>query len=220
MKHQNLNAFLHNEKNHGVYVFTSDSCELCAQFEKDLSSYDTSSFTSVEVTKDEEIILSEMFNVHGFPFTVVFVENEIGMIKKGVLFQKQMNDIFDFLKKNNMKTSSPKMPVTQLLPVILEIPIPVNTSTEEYSDYLSDAVKDCISKGEAPLNTHAMFDRCLDLCNPINMSIVLKTKESWGMLAKKTVVYTDLGVSEEMLVGITDAAARGRDVEFRKLYEN
>ena len=218
MKHQNLNAFLHNENNHGVYIFTSDSCELCAQFEKDLASYDTSSFTSVEVTREEEIILDEMFKVKGFPFTVVFVENKIGMIKKGVLFQKQMNDIFDFLKKNNMKTSATKIPVTQLTPVILEIQI--NTNNEEYLDYLTEAVKDCISKGEAPLNAHAMFDKCLDLCNPTNMSIINKMKESWGMLAKKTVVYTDLGVSEEMFEGITDAAARGREVEFRKLYEN
>ena len=218
MKHQNLNAFLHNEKNHGVYIFTSDSCELCSQFEKDLSSYDTSSFTSVEVTRDEEIILSEMFKVQGFPFTVVFVENKIGMIKKGVLFQKQMNDIFDFLKKNNMKTTSSKVPVTQLTPVILEAPI--NTNIEEYLDYVTDAVKDCISKGESPLNMYMMFDNCLDLCNPNNVSLVHKMKESWGMLAKKTVVYTDLGVSEEMLEGITDAAARGHEVEFRKLYEN
>lgn len=218
MKHQNLNAFLHNEKNHGVYIFTSDSCELCAQFEKDLASYDTSSFTSVEVTRDEEIILSEMFKVKGFPFTVVFVENEIGLIKKGVLFQKQMNDIFDFLKKNNIKTDSVKAPITQLMPVILEIP---NYHEERWShEYFANAINDCLKHNEAPLNINAMFDGLLDLCNPVHASIMNKMKESWGMLAKKTVVYTDLGVSEEMIVGITDAAARGREVEFRKLYEN
>ena len=218
MKHQNLNACLHNEKNHGVYVFTSDSCELCAQFEKDLAAYDTSSFTSVEVTKDEEIILSEMFKVQGFPFTVVFVENEIGMIKKGVLFQKQMNDIFEFLKKNNMKTSAPKMQVTQLTPVIIESPYRGDTQTHLL--YARDIIRDCISKGEAALCVHSYLNIVFDENNPNERAAAVKIKEAWGLFAKKTVVYTDFGISEGMLEGITDAAARGREIEFRKLYEN
>lgn len=218
MKHQNLSAFLHNEKNHGVYIFTSDSCELCAQFQRDLSSYDTSSFTAVEVTKDEEIILSQMFNVQGFPFTVVFVENKIGLIKKGVLYQKQINDIFDFMKKNNIKTEQIKAPITQLTPVILELPSP--NDTRWAYEYIAASINDCLKHNEAPLNMDVMFNNYLDNCNPIHISIMRKMKESWGLVARKTVVYTDLGVNDEMLEGITDAAARGREVEFRKLYEN
>lgn len=218
MKRQNLSAFLNNQKNHGVYVFTSDSCELCTQFEKDLSAYDTSSFTAVEVTRDEEVILSEMFSVKSFPFTIVFVDNEVGMIKKGVLFQKQMNDIFEFLKRNNIKSSQPKSPITQLTPIVFEAPI--NMHNEEHLDYIKDIIADCISKGEAPLNTYLLLNGCLDLCNPVNLSIANKMKESWGLLAKKTVVYSDFGVSDEMINGITDAVARGREVEFRRLYEN
>lgn len=218
MKHQNLSAFLHNEINHGVYVFTSDSCELCAQFEKDLSAYDTSSFTSVEVTKDEETILNEMFKIQGFPFTIVFINNDIGMIKKGILYQKQMNDIFDFLKKNNIKTEHIKVPITQLSPVILEIP---NFDDARWShEYFANAVNDCLKHDEAPLNINIMFNGCLDTYNPIHASIIDKMKETWSFAATKTVVYTDLGITDYMLEGITDAAARGREVEFRKLYEN
>lgn len=218
MIHKNLRAFLEETTHNSVYVFTSDSCELCAQFEKDLSAYDTSSFTSVEVTNDEEAILSEMFKIQGFPFTVVFINNDIGMIKKGILYQKQMNDIFDFLKKNNIKTDHVKVPVTQLSPVILEIP---NFDEAQWShEYFANTVNDCLKHDEAPLNINAMFGGILDAHNPIHASIISKMKETWNFAATKTVVYTDLGITDIMLEGITDAAARGREVEFRKLYED
>ena len=219
MKHQNLNAFLHDDKKHGAFVFTSDSCELCAQFERDLSAYDTSSFTAVEVLKSEEHILDEMFKINCFPFTVVFVDNNVGLIKKGVLFQKQMAEVFEFLKKNNIKTESRvKAPVTQLEPVIIESPS--RGDSELHDQYTRDIIKDCINRGEAPLCVHAYFDSILNENNPMERSCLVKIKEAWGDISAKTVVYTDCGVSDGMLEGITDAIARGRCIEFRALYEN
>ena len=218
MRHQNLNAFLHEDVHHGVYVFTSDSCELCSKFEKDLARYDTSSFTFVEVCKDEEIIMENIFSVSSYPLTIVFVENQIGMTKKGMLFQKQMNDIFDFLEKNNIKSKMPKVPVTQLTPVILEIP---TGSEERWShEYFANVLNDCIKRDEAPLNLDKLFDGILDRANVIHKSILDKMQESWSTIAQKTVVYTDLGITEYMLEGITDATAKGKEVEFRKLYEH
>lgn len=218
MRHQNLSAFLNEEKHHGVYVFTSDSCELCAQFEKDLSSYDTSSFAAIEVMRDEEIILDTMFDVKGFPFTVVFVDNEIGLIKKGVLFQKQMNEIYDFLKKNNIKTSQAKVPVTNAIPVILESPCRGDKNLN--NEYLKLAIKDSISRGESPIAMHQLYSDILDMNNANSVLTIRRLKDSWSKLAVKVVVYTDEGVSEGMLEGITDAAARGKEIEFRKIYED
>jgi hypothetical protein len=219
MRHQNLNAFLNEDKHHGVYVFTSYSCELCEQFEKDLSQYDTSSFVAIEVMRDEEIILTEMFGLKGFPFAVVFVENEIGLIKKGVLFQKQMNEIYNFLKQNNIKTEQAnKIPITQTVPVILESPFRGDAKTN--TEYVKLAIQDSVERGESPVAFHLLYSDIYDINNPQHNAIVKKLKESWSLLSKKTVVYIDEGVSEGMLDGITDAAARGKEIEFRKIYEN
>jgi hypothetical protein len=218
MRHQNLSAFLSEEKHHGVYVFTSDSCELCAQFEKDLSSYDTSSFVAIEVMRDEEIILNEMWGVSGFPYTVVFIENEVGLIKKGVLFQKQMNEIYDFLKQNNIKTTTQKIPIMNSIPVILESPCRGDKKVND--EYLKIAIKDSISRGESPIAFHQLYADVLDMNNANSVLALRKLKDSWSKFAVKVVVYTDEGVSEGMLEGITDAAARGKEIEFRKIYEN
>ena len=161
MIHRNLSAFLNAETHHGVYVFTSDSCELCAQFQKDLSKYDTSSFTAIEVDADEEIILTSMFNIQGFPFTIVYVNNEIGLVKKGVLFNKQMNELFAFMKANNIEyVPSPKSPVTQAIPVILESPF--KGPTESNLEYAKKAMKDSISRGESPIAFHLLYSEILD----------------------------------------------------------
>ena len=218
MIHRNLNAFLTAESHHGVYVFTSDACDLCAQFERDLAQYDTSSFTAIEVTGDEDLILSTMFNVQGFPFTIVYVNNEIGLVKKGVLFQKQMNELFAFMKANDIKQESPvRAPVAQMTPVILEMPS--NNETSSHTDYVKQAFSDSISKGEAPLNFDSIYEGVLDRTNPAHNLILKKMKEAWSLVAKKTILYVDEGVTVEMLDGITDAAARGREIEIRKIHD-
>lgn len=217
MRHQNLNAFLNEDKHHGVYVFTSDSCDLCEQFEKDLSQYDTSSFAAIEVIGDEEIILTEMFGLKGFPFTVVFVENKIGLIKSGVLFQKQMNEIYNFLKLNNIKTEHVKIPITQAIPVILESPFRGDSKTN--TEYVKLAIKDSVERGESPIAFHLLYSDVYDINNPQHNIIVKKLKEAWEAISKKTVVYTDEGVSDGMLDGIASSAARGKEIEFRKIYE-
>ena len=216
MIHRNLSAFLNEEKHHSVYVFTSDSCELCTQFQKDLSKYDTSSFTAIEVDVDEEIILTSMFNIQGFPFTIVYVNNEIGLVKKGVLFDKQMNELFTFMKANNIEYApTPKTLVTQAVPVILESPF--KGQTEANLEYAKKAIKDSISRGESPIAFHLLYSEVLDENNPHDNLLLKKLKESWTALVQKTVVYTDRGVSEGMLEGITDAAARGRGIDFRNI---
>lgn len=216
MIHRNLSAFLNEEKHHSVYVFTSDSCELCAQFQKDLSKYDTSSFTAVEVDVDEEIILASMFNIQGFPFTIAYVNNEIGLVKKGVLFDKQMNELFAFMKANNIEcTPMPRVLMTQMIPVILESPF--KGQTEANLEYAKKAINDSISRGESPIAFHLLYSEVLDENNPHDNLLLKKLKESWAALVQKTVVYTDRGVSEGMLEGITDATARGRGIDFRNI---
>lgn len=218
MRHQNLNAFLNEDNRQGVYIFTSDSCELCEQFQKDLSMYDTSSFVAVEVMGDEELILNEMFGINQFPYTAVFIENYVKFVKKGVLFQKQMNELFDFLKCNNMKITHAKTLITQLVPVVLESPFRGDSRTN--TEYAKLAIADSISRGESPIAFHLLYSDIYDINNPQHNLIVKRLKEAWSIQPKKTVVYTDEGVSEGMLDGITDAASRGVEVEFRKLYEN
>lgn len=219
MKHQNFTAFLHEENKNGVYVFTSDACELCSEFERNLTQYDTSAFTIVEITTIDVAGFSNMFGVENFPYTVVFIDDKIEFRKPGVLFQKQLTEIFNFLKTKGIKFESVKTPaITQLTPVIIEIPSRGDLSA--HSVYMELAIKDSILRGESPFCINKLVANVLDDSNPDHRSLMLKVKESWAMLAKKTVVYTDEGISEGMLEGITDAAARNREIEFRKLYEN
>ena len=43
---------------------------------------------------------------------------------------------------------------------------------------------------------------------------------SWYNVAEKSVVYTDHGISKGMQQGIDKAQSLGREIEYRKLYED
>ena len=123
MLHKNFSSFLSEDKHHGTVVFTSDSCDLCHQLEKDLKSYDTSTWVACEVAKDEAFILETLFNIRGFPFTIVFIDNKPALVKRGVLFKKQMDEIFAFMRANNLTIKKiNKKPITAYTPVIIAFP--------------------------------------------------------------------------------------------------
>lgn len=85
--------------------------------------------------------------------------------------------------------------------------------------YLRAAMRDCLMRGEAPMASHALYtqDGVLDDHVEHERMLGIYAGLAWGEVAEATVVYLDLGVSDGMRLGILDAQARGRPIEFRYL---
>lgn len=85
--------------------------------------------------------------------------------------------------------------------------------------YLRAAMRDCLHRGEAPFASHALYtqDGVLDDGVPEERKLGIEAGLAWGAVADATVVYTDLGVTEGMKIGIKNAVDAGRIIEFRLL---
>ena len=86
-------------------------------------------------------------------------------------------------------------------------------------DYARDAMRDALMRGEAPFANHLLYtqDGVLDDDKPTERSLGIEAGLRWGEAAEKTVVYTDLGISSGMKLGIRRAKENGRPVEYRTL---
>ena len=73
--------------------------------------------------------------------------------------------------------------------------------------------------GEAPLASHLIYTQpgVLDDTNLSERHIGIKAGLAWGELADITAVYTDLGLSGGMVIGICRALEQNRPVEMRSL---
>jgi len=85
--------------------------------------------------------------------------------------------------------------------------------------YLKAAIKDCLGRTEAPFASHGFYPLVLDDDVPEERALGIEAGLVWGEAADLTVVYTDLGISTGMTIGIERAKARNRPVEFRTLPE-
>lgn len=101
--------------------------------------------------------------------------------------------------------------------VILESPYAGNVDLNVR--YARAAMRDCLMRGEAPFASHLLFTQpgVLDDVVPDERALGISAGLEWGSIAEKTVVYTDLGISRGMELGIERARAEGRTVEMRTL---
>jgi len=85
--------------------------------------------------------------------------------------------------------------------------------------YLRACLRDCLLRGEAPYASHAIYtqDGVLDDDNPDERDLGIRAGFEWRQSAEVTVVYTDLGISKGMQIGIDDARRRSCDVIYRSL---
>jgi hypothetical protein len=84
-------------------------------------------------------------------------------------------------------------------------------------EYARAAVRDSLSRGEAPIASHLLYtqDGILDDDTPDERQWGIDAGLAWGAVAHATVAYTDRGMSRGMEYGIAVAREAGRDVEFR-----
>ena len=80
-------------------------------------------------------------------------------------------------------------------------------------------MRDCFLKGQAPYASHVIYahPHFLDDFVASERALGMHAGFLWGDLAVKTIVYTDLGISSGMQMGIDHAIEMGRPVEYRTL---
>lgn len=85
--------------------------------------------------------------------------------------------------------------------------------------YARAALRDSLSRGEAPIASHLLYTQpgILRDDEPLERQWGIDAGLAWGPVADATVVYTDLGISAGMQIGIDRAARDGRPVEYRTL---
>jgi len=99
--------------------------------------------------------------------------------------------------------------------VIIESPYAGKVA--ENKQYARDAMRDSLSRGEAPFASHLLYTQVLNDDEPSERLRGINAGLAWGKLADATVVYIDLGVTRGMNIGIAAAHAAGRPVEIRSL---
>lgn len=114
----------------------------------------------------------------------------------------------------NRRPSSPAMTPRR---VILESPFAGHR--ERNLAYARRCLLDSLRRGEAPIASHLLYTQegVLDDDRPDERHLGIEAGLAWGAVADATVVYTDLGISAGMRLGMERAAAEGRPVEVRML---
>ena len=99
--------------------------------------------------------------------------------------------------------------------VILESPYAGDV--ERNVAYARAALKDSLSRGEAPIASHLLYTQVLDDNNPTERQQGIDAGLAWREVTEATVVYTDLGISAGMQHGINTAIACCIPIEYRSI---
>lgn len=111
--------------------------------------------------------------------------------------------------------------MTQEVLVLVESPYAGDNDSEIAINirYARTCLNDCLLRGEYPLASHLLYTQTGVLRDniPAERKLGIEAGLAWGKLAHKSVVYTDLGITDGMKLGIERAKEIGRPVEFRTL---
>ena len=102
---------------------------------------------------------------------------------------------------------------------LVVIESPYAGDVERNLAYLRAAMRHCLTLGDAPYASHALYTQpgVLDDAVPEQRAKGIAAGFEWGDMAHATVVYGDLGVTPGMEQGIARAHSKGRPVLFRSL---
>ena len=101
--------------------------------------------------------------------------------------------------------------------VIVESPYAGDVTLNE--EYARACMADCLQRGEAPFASHLLYTQpgVLDDTAPEERHLGTEAGLAWAKKADLAAVYTDLGITPGMAIGIERHGAQGRVVEYRKL---
>lgn len=113
--------------------------------------------------------------------------------------------------------SGKKEVIRQMKLVIIESPFAGDIETNV--KFARACMRDSLGRGEAPFASHLLYTQedILDDDIPKERRWGIKAGFAWGSKAEKTVVYTNLGISEGMKKGIRRATKEEREIEYREL---
>jgi hypothetical protein len=105
--------------------------------------------------------------------------------------------------------------------VLIESPYAADTPAgiEENLAYLRACIRESLLRGEAPWASHLVYTQVFDDNIATERTMGIRAGLAWGAAADLTAVYQDGGISRGMQMGIDDAVAAGRPVEYRNLSE-
>ncbi len=106
----------------------------------------------------------------------------------------------------------------QELPKLVFIESPYAGDIEKNSRYALEALLDSIVKGEAPFASHLLYTQVLDDTKYDQRLLGLKCASAFRAKCQLLAVYTDLGISPGMKLGMDHAQSLGIDIVFRRLY--
>ena len=101
--------------------------------------------------------------------------------------------------------------------VIIESPYAGDVDTN--IKFARACMRDSLNRGEAPFAMHLLYtqEQILNDDIPKERDWGIEAGLAWGKHASKTVVYTNLGITSGMDLGIQRAIEEGREVEYREL---
>jgi hypothetical protein len=104
------------------------------------------------------------------------------------------------------------------LPLVM-IESPYAGDVESNIAFARACMRDSLSRGESPFAIHLLYTQegILDDDIPEERTWGIEAGLAWGKHAIKTVVYTNLGITPGMKVGVLRAQEEGREVEYREL---
>ena len=83
--------------------------------------------------------------------------------------------------------------------------------------YNKICVLDSLYRNEAPILSHLLYTQFLDDNVPKERALGISAGLAWRKVADKSVVYTDLGISDGMKHGIKVAKSCGLEIEYRRI---
>lgn len=94
---------------------------------------------------------------------------------------------------------------------------PYQGDVERNKTYARECLLDSLMRGEAPFASHLLYTQVLDDSQALERRTGIEAGLAWGEKAQATVVYTDLGITPGMRIGIDQARESGRPVIFRSI---
>lgn len=116
-----------------------------------------------------------------------------------------------------MSTLLERQPGEKMKRVIIESPY--KGDVELNVRYARAAMHDSFLWGEAPYASHLLYTQpgVLRDNDPEERLLGIEAGLIWGVVAARTVVYCDLGITDGMRMGIERAEREGRQVLFRNI---
>ena len=101
--------------------------------------------------------------------------------------------------------------------VIVESPYAGDVERNER--YARACLADCLQRGEAPFASHLLYTQpgVLDDTIIAERHLGIEAGLAWATMADLAAVYTDLGITAGMHIGIGRHTMQGREVQHRKL---